>query len=113
MNTALTPCNRIILAIVACLLVCSQAQAKAEPGRPFKNRKEAMTAFARLLKIPLAPPSVSVTVKSTKQEEGLTIEDISWKSLDDDEPFAYVIQAHQRYKAFGGHRLSARQQRQP
>ncbi len=91
MNTALTPCNRILLAIVACLLVCSQAQAKEEPGRPFKNRKEATTAFARLLKIPLAPPSVSVTVKSTKQEDGLTIEDISWKSLDNDEPFAYVI----------------------
>jgi dienelactone hydrolase len=34
---------------------------------------------------------VSVTVKSTKQEEDLTIEDVSWKAVDGDEPFAYVI----------------------
>src|SRR5258706_3887396 len=81
----------MLSASAAWLLFSLPVPVKAEPLQPLKNRKQAMTAFAHLLKIPLAPPSVSVTVKSTKQEEGLIIEDISWKALDEDEPFAYVI----------------------
>jgi dienelactone hydrolase len=50
-----------------------------------------MKTFAELLKIPLAPPDVSVTVHSTKEEEGLIIEDISWQSPDNQRPPAYVI----------------------
>ncbi len=91
MNTATTHFNRMLPAIAVCLLLSLPVPVKAEPRQPLKNRKQALTAFARLLKIPLAPPSVSVTVKSTRQEEGLIIEDISWKALDEDEPFAYVI----------------------
>jgi dienelactone hydrolase len=92
MNTTTTHFNRILLVIAAAyLLVSLPIQVEAEPGQPLKNRKQAMAAFAGLLKIPLEPPRVSVTVKSTKQEDGLVIEDISWKALDEDEPFAYVI----------------------
>src|SRR5262245_42539892 len=91
MNTTTIHFNRILLAIVVSLLVSLPIQVKAEPGQPFKDRKQAMASFAQLLKIPLAPPPVSVSVKHTKQEEGLIIEDISWKALDGDEPFAYVI----------------------
>ena len=91
MNSTTTAFNRMHLAILAYLLFSFPVLINAEPGQPFKDRKQAMAAFARLLKIPLEPPSVSVMVKSTRQEEGLTIEDISWKAPDEDEPFAYVI----------------------
>jgi dienelactone hydrolase len=92
MNATTTHLIRILSGFVTCLLLFSlPVPATTNPRQPFKNRKQAMTAFAGLLKIPLEPPRVSVTVKSTQQEDGLVIEDISWKALDEDEPFAYVI----------------------
>jgi dienelactone hydrolase len=50
-----------------------------------------MRTFAELLKIPLSPPEVSPRVHSTKEEEGLIVEDISWEALDKEHPPAYVI----------------------
>jgi hypothetical protein len=50
-----------------------------------------MNVFAELLKIPSSSPQVSVTVSSTKEEEGLITEDVSWESLDNERPTAFVI----------------------
>ncbi len=66
----------------------------------FTNPAEASKAFADLLKISIQEPEVSVTVRSQKQEEGLQIEDIAWKSLDEEEPFAYVIRPVQATSPF-------------
>ncbi len=59
--------------------------------KSLSTRSEAMSSFAALLKIPLESPAVSVTVKSTREEEGLTIEDVQWESLDGERVIAYVI----------------------
>jgi dienelactone hydrolase len=42
----------------------------------------ARKTFADLVKIPLAAPEVSVAVHSTTEEDGIRIEDMSWKALD-------------------------------
>lgn len=49
------------------------------------------TAFAELLKIPLKPPEVAVTVHSTRQEEDLVLEDISWPAVDGEQVPAYLV----------------------
>jgi dienelactone hydrolase len=51
----------------------------------------ARNTFADLLKIPLAAPEVSITVRSVKEEEGLRIEDIFWNTFDGQQVPAYVI----------------------
>jgi len=51
----------------------------------------ARTTFAELLKIPSDHPRVSVSVRNTKQEDDLIIEDIVWESLDGEHPIAYVL----------------------
>ena len=51
----------------------------------------ARQTIAALLKIPVADPDVSVTVRGVKEEDGLIIEDIFWESLDNERPIAYVI----------------------
>jgi dienelactone hydrolase len=51
----------------------------------------ARKTFAGLLKIPLENPAVKVNVQSTRQEEGLRIEDVSWESLDGEIVPAFVI----------------------
>ncbi|MBI1354060.1 MAG: hypothetical protein GC160_06920 [Acidobacteria bacterium] len=51
--------------------------------------------FADLLKVPLAPPEVDVKVASTKTEDGLVIEDLSWESLDGEIVPAYLIRPAQ------------------
>ena len=47
--------------------------------------------FADLLKIPLEPPDVNPTVHSTREEEGLVIEDASWPSIDGDTAPAFIV----------------------
>jgi dienelactone hydrolase len=47
--------------------------------------------FADLLKIPVENPQVTVTVKSTREEDGLVIEDVSWDSLDGEIVPAFVM----------------------
>ena len=51
----------------------------------------ARKTFADLLKIPVSEPDVAVTARSTKEEDGLIVEDIVWESLDHEHPIAYVI----------------------
>ncbi len=63
--------------VVALLFACSLG---AQTGSYTVPRR----VFADLLKIPLEAPDVSVTVKSTREEEGLLIEEISWPSIDND-----------------------------
>jgi dienelactone hydrolase len=57
----------------------------------FKSADEARVAFAALLKIPVEAPTVSVSVHSTTGQDGLIVEDVSWKSLDDERVPAYLI----------------------
>ena len=77
------------------LSVIVWALCAAVPGRAgehrFADRPAAMRTFAELLKIPLVAPEVSVTVVSRKDEDGLTVEDIYWESLDHERPIAFVI----------------------
>ncbi|HUS05738.1 MAG TPA: alpha/beta hydrolase family protein [Bryobacteraceae bacterium] len=47
--------------------------------------------FADLLKIPLEPPSIQPTVLSTREEDGLIIEDVSWPSIDGDTVPAFIV----------------------
>jgi dienelactone hydrolase len=82
--------NRTFLRVGLLLLLLSPALGRAE-SKALLNRSEAARVFAELLKIPVRTPAVSVTVNSTRQEEGLIIEDISWEALDQERPMAYVI----------------------
>ncbi len=66
------------------------------------DQKSAMKSFAGLLKIPPSPPEVAVTVIASSDEEGLSIEDVRWTSLDQEQPYAFVIrprQANQKFPA--------------
>ncbi len=51
----------------------------------------ARKTFAGLLKVSLNPPDVEVVVHNSEEEEGLIIEDVSWKSYDGKTVPAYVI----------------------
>lgn len=60
---------------------------------PFTSPHAARRAFARLLKIPLAAPSVRVEQRrnAAAEEEGLIVEDVCWESLDGEQPRALVV----------------------
>jgi hypothetical protein len=61
-------------------------------GRAEKTRCKGLeTSFADLLKIPIEPPEVTATVHGTKEEEGLVIENVSWRALDNDTAPAFVV----------------------
>lgn len=60
----------------------------------------ARKTFADLLKVSLNPPDVEVIVHNSKVEEGLMIEDISWKSYDGKTVPAYVIRNANMDKQF-------------
>jgi dienelactone hydrolase len=79
-NSALLP--------AAVLLLLAAAPGKAG-NSPFANVSRRV--FADLLKIPLEPPAVSATVDSSREEDGLIIEDVSWPSIDNDRVQAYVV----------------------
>ncbi len=57
----------------------------------FDDQESAMKAFAELLKIPLDYPEVETTIHSVDIEDGLVVEDLSWKSLDEENVPAFVI----------------------
>jgi dienelactone hydrolase len=65
--------------------------AAAASGQQLKSQADARSSFLALLKISAAPPAVSVTVHSTKEEDGLIVEDISWQSLDNERVPGYII----------------------
>ena len=74
-----------VLMLSSCLLDECQAEERT------MSRDEAFRTFGLLLKIPLAAPKVTVTVRSQSEEEGLVTQDIYWNSLDGERPEAYVI----------------------
>lgn len=47
--------------------------------------------FADLLRIPVEPPDVKPTVHSSREEEGLVIEDVSWPSIDGETVPAFIV----------------------
>ena len=75
-----------LVALSLGVALVSPAQAQSAPFAALARR-----TFADLLKIPLTDPEVAVTVRGTRQEEGLIIEDVTWESLDNERVPAYVI----------------------
>jgi dienelactone hydrolase len=73
--------------LFAFLLASSTVRAAEKTPPPALTR----TTFAELLKIPVEHPKASVTVRNSKQEDDLIIEDIVWESLDGEHPIAYVV----------------------
>jgi dienelactone hydrolase len=82
---------KAVLFCIAGLMVFLPLSDECEAERRIMSRAEAFRTFALLLKIPPAPPEVTVTVRNRLEEEGVVIEDISWESLDGEKPEAYVI----------------------
>src|SRR4051795_6393665 len=90
---------RVVLAILALAPGYTPDRLRAQEA-PFSV--VARRTFANILKIPLADPDVSVTVRGSKEEEGIVVEDITWESLDGQHPVAYVM-----YRARARGRLPA------
>jgi dienelactone hydrolase len=70
------------------VLILAVAQAAFAQG---SFSSVARKTFADLLKIPVENPKVKATVQSTREEDGLVIEDVSWESLDGEIVPAFVI----------------------
>lgn len=94
---------RISIALIFFVTATFQANL-AEPGAftyasglatagSLETREQAMQTFSNLLRIPVERPTVSAGVKQILESEGFLIEDISWKSLDNEEALAYVIRS--------------------
>ena len=87
--------NRVrstVFIIPILLMAWASPAVYSQTGKPvFSSAGEARKTFADLLKIPVEPPLVSVTVRSTTEEENLIIEDIDWESPDNQHPPAFVI----------------------
>ena len=64
---------------LALILLSATVLSSAAPG-PFSA--VARRTFADLLAIPLEPPAATVTVISTKEEDGVIIDDVSWLAVD-------------------------------
>ena len=75
----------ILLALSACALT-STVHAGQDVFAEVARR-----TFADLLKTPLAPPAVDVSVHRTTEEDGLVIEDLSWESLDQQRVPAFIV----------------------
>lgn len=63
----------------------------AANSAPFTSPERARKAFAELLKIPLTAPGVLVERHARQEEDGLIVQDISWESLDGEQPTAAVV----------------------
>lgn len=77
--------------IIPLMLLGAATEIAGAGPKSLSTRSEAMSSFAALLKILLETPAVSATVKSTRQEEGLIIEDVQWEALDGERVIAYAI----------------------
>lgn len=73
---------------LALLTVLGTAALAATPPNQFAVP---MKVFADLLRIAPEPPDVSPTVHSSKEEDGLIIEDISWPSIDNQTVPAFLV----------------------
>ena len=63
---------------------------------PFASPGAARRAFARLLKIPAAAPTVRPERRHAREEDGLVVEDLCWGSLDGERPTALVVSPARR-----------------
>lgn len=73
------------------LITVAFINAAAFAGASFDTQVQARQIFADLLKIPLESPEIFVVVQNRSEEDGLVVEDISWNSLDGENPVAYII----------------------
>ncbi|HZS10926.1 MAG TPA: hypothetical protein VFA38_01670 [Nitrospirales bacterium] len=71
-----------LLALPACALGAGEVRGKYTVP---------MRVFADLLRIPPEPPDVLPTVHSSREEDGVVIEDVSWPSLDGESVPAYIV----------------------
>ena len=79
--------RRITSFALAVLFVLPAVAAGAQKGQ----FTVPMRVFADLLKIPTEPPAVMPTVHSTREEQGLVIEDVSWPSIDGDTAPSFIV----------------------
>ncbi len=76
---------RLLLPLLAMLVaLCVQAQTAPSAA-------QARQTFADLAKLPLDAPEANVEIAATRTEQGLSIEDVSWESLDGERAPAFVI----------------------
>lgn len=68
------------------LFAATTATAQSEPFAAVARK-----TFIDLLKLPQEHPTVDVAAHGTRTEEGLIIEDVSWKSLDEETVPAFVV----------------------
>jgi dienelactone hydrolase len=68
---------------LAALTLCSLPAAAAQSA--------AAQDFAGLLRISVEPPDVKPTVHSSREEDGVVIEDVSWPSLDGEVVPAFIV----------------------
>jgi dienelactone hydrolase len=73
------------------LFVLAVATTPATNAQSAPFRSVARKTFADLLKIAVENPPVNVKVQSTREEDGVTIEDVSWESLDGEVVPAFVM----------------------
>lgn len=76
----------VIRTSLALLLLAAAAGAQPTPFASVARQ-----TFADLLKIPLAPPEVSVQVASTERQGDVIVEDLSWKAPDGELVPAYLV----------------------
>jgi dienelactone hydrolase len=75
--------------IVPALLLCFGTQLVHAQAGPFAA--VATNTFADLLRIRVNPPEAFVALRSTTTEDGIQVEDISWKAADGQEVPAFVM----------------------
>jgi dienelactone hydrolase len=75
------------IAVFCLVLLSAGAVSPAEQSKYFV----ASRVFADLLKIPLEPPQVNPTTHSSREENGVIIEDVSWPSIDGDVAPAFIV----------------------
>ncbi|HRR25679.1 MAG TPA: alpha/beta hydrolase family protein [Acidobacteriota bacterium] len=86
--------NRIILILSLLLLFAFAAcadSALAVAAEKIDSRRKATELFAELLAIPREPPDVKVAVQDRQAASNVIIEDITWESLDGEQPYALVM----------------------
>jgi hypothetical protein len=78
----------MIALLLPLLLLASDAYAAEARASRFAVP---MRVFADLLKIPVEPPDVKPTLHSSREEDGVIIEYVSWPSLDGEAAPAFIV----------------------
>jgi len=87
-NKASTRLLRITCTLIAVAWLGAASPARAQQGRTAESTRK---VFAELLKVPLAPPDVSPVIHGQSTTDGVTLEDITWESLDGEQVPVYVL----------------------